>query len=404
MPDTSLPAQRTTVLIVGGGLAGMTMAAILGRAGVDVTIIDRAPRTNRSDAAFDGRTTAIAAGPQATLERAGIWPLVADEGSPILDIRIADGKAPVFLHFDHREVGDRPFGHIIDNRLLRLAQFEVIDGLETVTHQAPATLIDLNVDKTGCTAMLAEGGSITANLVIGADGRGSLVREFAGIDTVSWPYDQKALVFSVFHELDHQGLALEHFKPGGPFAVLPLLDDEEGRHRSSVVWSERSSVADRLARLDDDRFNSALAEAMGDYLGTPTLAGRRFVYPLNVVHANAYVSERVALINESAHGIHPIAGQGLNVGLRDVELLADIVIEACGLGLDPGTYRLAEYGRRRRADVLSMLAATDGLNRLFSTDFPPVQVARDVGLAIVGRVPPLKKFFMRRAMGVGPIG
>lgn len=397
-------ATHTSVLIVGGGLAGMTMAAILGRAGIEVIVIDKAPRAKRGDPNFDGRTTAIAAGPQATLERAGIWPLVADGGAPILDIRIADGTAPVFLHFDHREVGDRPFGHIIDNLALRLAQFEVIDGLETVQHFSPAGLVALDIQTDRAEARLEDGSLITANLVIGADGRGSFVRDAAGIDCVRWSYGQKAVVFSIAHELPHEGLALEHFKTGGPFAVLPLLDDEQGRHRSSVVWSERSAVADRLVRLDEPAFNAALRRCMGEYLGKAELVGKRFLYPLGVVHANAYAAERVALINEAAHGIHPIAGQGLNVGLRDVELLADLLIEGAGLGLDLGTYRLEEYSRRRRADVLGMLAATDGLNRLFSTSLPPVRLARDLGLAVVSKVPPLKRFFMRQAMGLGRTG
>ena len=394
----------TSILIVGGGLAGMTMAAILGRAGMGVTVIDGAPRKERAGAQFDGRTTAIAAGPRATLERAGIWPLLAERGAPILDIRIADGHAPVFLHFDHREVGDSPFGHILDNRDLRQAQFQVIDGLPNVRHLAPALMTGLTVEPDRATVTLKDGGQIHANLVIGADGRRSAVRQAAGIEAVSWSYGQKALVFPIAHALPHDGLALEHFKPGGPFAVLPLTDDEEGRHRSSVVWSERSAEADRLAGLDEPAFNRALQAALGDYLGQAALGGRRALYPLGAVHADSYHAERVALINEAAHGIHPIAGQGLNVGLRDVELLADLILDGARLGLDPGTHRLAEYSRRRRADVLSMLAATDGLNRLFSTAAPPVRYARDAGLAVVGKVPPLKRFFMRRAMGLGSTG
>ncbi|MEO1250620.1 MAG: FAD-dependent monooxygenase, partial [Pseudomonadota bacterium] len=284
------------------------------------------------------------------------------------------------------------------------AQFEVIDGLETVQHFSPVGLVALDIQTDRAEARLEDGSLITANLVIGADGRGSFVRDAAGIDCVRWTYGQKAVVFSIAHEFPHEGLALEHFKTGGPFAVLPLLDDDQGRHRSSVVWSERSAQADRLVGLDEPAFNAALQRCMGDYLGKVALVGRRFLYPLGAVHANDYAAERVALINEAAHGIHPIAGQGLNVGLRDVDLLADLLIEGAGLGMDLGTYRLEDYSRRRRADVLGMLAATDGLNRLFSTGFPPVQLARDLGLAVVGRVPPLKRFFMRQAMGLGRTG
>ena len=393
---------RTQVLVVGGGLAGLAQAAHLGRYGIEVVVVDQAPRAAHTDAAYDGRTTAIALGTRRILEAAGVWRRVADEASPILEIRITDAGRPVLLHFDHAEMGDEPFGHIVDNRLLRVRQFELLDDLASVRHLAPAKVGALDLGSGLATATLDDGSKIRAELVIGADGRQSFVRRSAGIDTYGWPYRQSAIVLTMTHEEPHNGVALEHFRRNGPFAVLPMTDDADGRPRSSVVWSETPERATAFARLNLQDFTAELQARVGDWLGAVAVAGRRFVYPLSVLQARRYTAPRLALIGEAAHAIHPIAGQGLNLGLRDAAALTEAVVDAARLGLDIGAPALlAGYARLRRPDNLMMLAATDGLLRLFSNAIPPIRLARGVGLEAVGRLPPVKRFFMSHAMGTG---
>jgi len=409
------PVVDTRVLIVGGGLAGMTLAALLGGAGIDATVVDRESRPDRSAPDFDGRTTAISYATRKVLDGAGLWAPVAGRAAPIRDIRIADdayrpGAPGVFLHFDHREMagrtGGEPFGHIVENPVLRAAQFARVDGLPAVRHLAPARVVALDLPRGGAdgrraTATLDDGRRIRAELVVGADGRASFVRRAAGIAADRWSYDQAAVVCWFAHAEPHRGLALEHFLPAGPFAVLPMLDDDRGRPRSALVWTERPARAERLAALDDVRFRAALQRTLGDWLGEVVDAGRRFRYPLGVVHARRYVAPRLALIGEAAHGIHPIAGQGLNLGLRDAAWLAELAVDAARLGGDVGAAPLlARYERGRRLDNTLMIGVTDALDRLFSTGLPPVRAAREAGLAAVGRLPPLKRLFMGQAMGL----
>ena len=412
--DASSAAKATLncrVLIVGGGLAGLTLAARLGKVGLPVIVADRETKKARAALPFDGRTTAISYGSQQVLDGAGLWqPLLAD-AEPIVDIRIADDQQPLFLHFDHREMASEsdgaPFGHIIENRLIRLAQFAALDDLGSVTHLAPATVTAIDRSSDAVTATLADGTQIKAEIVIGADGRGSMVRQDANIGFRRWRYNQHAIVCTIAHATPHNGLALEHFMPEGPFAVLPMTDAPKGKgagidHRSSIVWTERPARADYFLGLTVADFNKALNARIGGYLGRVRLLGDRFRYPLGVLHARRYTDTRMALIGEAAHAIHPIAGQGLNLGLRDVALLSDLLIERARLGLDVGDGGLlATYERRRRPDNAAMLATTDLLNRLFSNRVLPIRAARGLGLEMVGRVPPLKRFFMRQAMGLG---
>lgn len=400
------PAVITTrVLIVGGGLAGMTMAAALGRHQVDTLVVDRLGRPALVDAGYDGRTTAISLSSRRVLEATDLWPEVADQGEPILDIRIADdatGDRPGLsvLHFDHREVGREPFGHIVDNRALRIAQFDVVDRLATVQHLSGVTVVGLSADTTGVDVVLADGRTIRAELVIGADGRGSLVRQQAGITARRWRYDQTALVCVMGHAIPHQGVALEHFLPAGPFAVLPMTDGVDGMHRSSVVWTERPAAAEAFLNGPVTDFEAGLAHRVNGYLGDVHLEGRRFAYPLGVLHADRYIAARIALVGEAAHAIHPIAGQGLNLSLRDVAALTELVIDRARLGLDLGDPALlTRYERWRRPDTVAMLLATDGLNRLFATAAPPIKLLRNAGLSVVGRLRPAKQFFMKTAMG-----
>lgn len=399
-------ALRTQVVVVGGGLAGLTMAAALGQAGIDTVILDQEPAATRALPEFDGRSTALSYGSRRIVAQAGLWEAVAAQAEPILEIRIADGRAPVFLHFDHQEMAGEadgaPFGHIVENRLLRLAQFERLEALPAVRHIAPARVVAVETGAGNAAVTLADGRAVRADLVIGADGRFSFTRQALGVPARSWAYRQRAVVCTMAHAEPHDGIAVEHFLPAGPFAVLPMTDDAEGNHRSSIVWTEDPDTADDLVHRPATAFDAALQAKVGDWLGPVQTLGRRFTYPLGVVHARRYGARRAALIGEAAHGIHPIAGQGLNLGLRDIAVLAELLVERNQLGLDLGDPALLRrYEQRRRPDNVAMILATDGLNRLFSTDFAPVHLIRDLGLAAVGRLPPVKRFFMRQAMGLG---
>jgi 2-octaprenyl-6-methoxyphenol hydroxylase len=247
---------------------------------------------------------------------------------------------------------------------------------------------------------LSDGRVLRADLVVAADGRQSEQRKLAGIRTQDWSYRQTGIVCTVAHELPHEGVAQERFLPAGPFAILPMTDDAEGRHRSSLVWTEPPERAAVLLKLGPAEFNAEIAQRFGDHFGRLEAIGPRWSYPLNFLLAERYIDHRLALVGDAAHGIHPIAGQGLNLGLRDIAALIEIVVEAKRLGLDPGAAdRLEEYARWRRTDTMVLAAVTDGLTRLFSNDIPAVQLARDLGLGAVQKIPPLKKLFMQHAMG-----
>ena len=394
------------VLVVGGGMVGLTLAAALGGVGLRVAVVDRTDPAHLLDAAFDGRTSAIAHGSKRALDAIGLWPALAPDAEPILDIRVSDGASPLFLHYDHREVG-APLGYIVENRAIRRTLFAHLRGLANVTLKAPMSVAGLETRPGAVEATLGDGTAVRAALAVGADGPRSWLRRRAGIALAEWRYKQTGIVCTMAHERPHRGIAHERFLPAGPFAVLPMTDDASvaagrlGRHRSSIVWTEREELAPAMLELDDDAFSDELAERFGDHYGAVRVAGPRWSYPLALHHAESYVAPRLALIGDAAHLIHPIAGQGLNLGLRDVAALAEAVVDAGRLGLDIGAADvLARYQRWRRFDNTVLIAATDGLNRLFSNDVPAVRLARDLGLGAVNRVPPLKRFFMRHAMGV----
>jgi 2-octaprenyl-6-methoxyphenol hydroxylase len=362
-------------------------------------VIDREAPAAREAEPFDGRSSAIAQASRRILAGIGLWAGMAEEAQPILDIRVSDGRvgrpaAPLFLHFDHRAVGE-PFGHIVENRVIRTALSRAVAGCPNLTHLAPAELAESHRRGQGVSARLVDGRRIEAQLLVAADGRESRLRAEARIPALRWAYPQAGIVATVGHALPHEGVAHEHFLPSGPFAMLPMTGN-----RSSIVWTERADLAPAMLELDPKSFATEIERRFGPSLGRIELIGRRWSYPLAFVHAARYADRRLALVGDAAHAIHPIAGQGLNLGLRDVAALAEAVVDAARLGLDVGgPEALTRYQSWRRFDSLAVAAVTDGLNRLFSNDLAPVRLARDLGLAAVDRMPGLKRFFMRTAMG-----
>jgi 2-octaprenyl-6-methoxyphenol hydroxylase len=388
--------MQSDLVIVGGGLVGLTLAAACAGAGLDVAVIDREEPARMVDAAFDGRTSAIALGSQRILAGIGLWHHIAREAEPIREIRVADGDSPLFLHYDHAEIGPDPLGYIVENRVLRRALLARVAVLPTLRHFAPTRVAAALRKVGGVEVALEDGGSVSGALLAAADGKSSPLRQAAGIRTVEVRYPQTAIVCTVRHERPHLGIAVEHFLPAGPFAILPMTGD-----RSSIVWTERAALAPRLLALDAAGFHAELARRFGDFLGRIEVVGPRWSYPLSLMHAERYGAERLVLVGDAAHVIHPIAGQGLNLGLRDVAVLAELIVDARRLGLDIGNADiLARYERWRRFDTVALAAVTDGLNRLFSNTVPPLAWMRGVGLAAVNRMPPLRRFLMRHAMGL----
>jgi 2-octaprenyl-6-methoxyphenol hydroxylase len=387
---------RADVLIVGGGPVGGTLACALSAAGMEVVAVDQADPAAGLDAGFDGRASSIALGSQRILDALGLWAGMEPHAAPIRHIRVSEGDSPLFLHYDERDTGGPPFGYMVENRFIRKALFDRIPTLDTVRLLAPARVRGLERSGSGVEARLADGRRISARLIVGADGRASGVRAGAGIRVTGWPYRQTAIVCTVAHERPHDFVAHEHFLPTGPFAVLPLLGN-----RSSIVWTERKDLAPAIMALDEAEFLAELERRFGDYLGRLTVVGPRWSYPLSLQHAETAIALRLALVGDAAHAMHPIAGQGLNMGLRDVAALTEVLAEARRLGLDIGAHTVLErFQRWRRFDNTVMLAMTDGLNRLFSNAIGPVRLARGLGLAAVNRMPPLKRLFVRSAMGL----
>lgn len=383
---------RVELAVVGGGLNGLTLGIACAAAGLEVAVIDHEDPATMLGERFDGRTSAIAFGSMRVLDGIGVWPLVADKAEAIREIRVADNSAPLFLHYDHREIGDEPLGSIVENRDLRRALQARAGALPNLRLVAPMTV----TSRADGTLTLASGDTVRAELVAAADGKNSPLREAAGIRAVKWSYPQIGIVATVRHAKPHRGVAVEHFLPAGPFAILPMTGN-----RSSIVWTERADLAPKLLALDDAAFHRELAARFGDFLGEISVEGPRWSYPLSFLHAETYIAPRLALVGEAAHVIHPIAGQGLNMGIRDIAALAECLVDGRRLGLDlADSGVLARYERWRRFDNVVLAAVTDGLNRLFSNSVPPVKLARDLGLAAVGEVPPLKRFFMRHAMGM----
>ena len=399
-PDADI--IEAEVLIIGGGLVGATLATALGQAGLDVCVVDLADPKANLDAGFDGRASAIALATSRVLAGLGLWTALAEEAAPILNIRVSEGDSLFFLHYDHEDIGDEAFGYMVENRNFRKALFHRLQDLETVRMLAPASIAALDRNTHGVQATLADGRGIRARLAVAADGRGSQTRDRAGIKVTNWSYEQFGIVCTVAHEKCHDFVANEHFLPAGPFAILPLKGDKDRPgHCSSIVWTERADLTPAIMALDDAAFQIELERRFGDFLGPIEVVGPKWSYPLSLQYSQATISDRLALVGDAAHAMHPIAGQGLNMGLRDIAALAEVVLDARRLGMDIGDGVVLErYQRWRRFDNTLMLAMTDGLNRLFSNNIRPLRLIRDLGLAAVNQLPPLKRYFMRHAMGL----
>jgi 2-octaprenyl-6-methoxyphenol hydroxylase len=404
MSGSQISAKEVDIVIIGAGPVGGALACRLANIGKKVVLIDHAALPPMEHPDFDGRAYAIAAGSRRLLDEAGLWDALPYAPCPILDIRVTDGKpgrpaSPLQLQFDHTKVGNNPFGWIIEARALRIAINREIHASGNIMLLAPAVAtVKRFPDANGEAVFVSvkDGPEFAAKLVVAADGRNSALRSQAGIPVTRIPYRQSAVVCAIAHEKPHHGEALEHFLPGGPFAQLPMSGTENHPNISAIVFTDKHEVAARLGQLDDARFTREVAKRLGTHLGAIELVGKRWTYPLSAMHAARYTTPRLALVGDAAHGIHPIAGQGLNLGLRDALALADLIEGA----EEPGSAALlAKYQAARRPANLMMLAATDSLDRLFSTDNPVVRLARDLGLAAVDRMPRLKRRFMLTAMG-----
>jgi 2-octaprenyl-6-methoxyphenol hydroxylase len=386
------------LIIAGGGMTGLALACTVAGANVPVLLIEQRPLPDTTALAFDGRVTAIARGSRHLLEGIGIWPYLVEEAQPILDIEVGERHSPLTVHYDHRAVGGEPLGHIVENRVIRRALLRRLAELSTGTLEiaAPERWGRIERRTDFVEIELASGQRVRARLLAAADGRGSPLRDFVGIGVTRWNYRQTGIVATVAHAKPHRGRAFERFFATGPLAMLPMLGN-----RSSIVWAADDRLARELIALGDQDFIGELADRFGDRYGALELAGPRWHYPLAMAQARRYTDRRLVLAGDAARTIHPIAGQGWNLALRDVAALAELVVDARRLGLDPGgSYLLQRYERWRRFDSLALIGITDGLNRLFANDLLPLRLARELGLGAVERIPPLKRFFMRHAMGL----
>ncbi len=390
------------IAIVGGGLNGPALALALAQSGLSVTIIDALPDKQRRNAAFDGRAYALALASVRLLRAIGVWDGLKDRTQPILEIKASDGRAgagplsPFHLHFDHAELEEGPMGHMCEDRMLRPALLAAMKATDGITQISGDAVTAQTVEAGGATLTLASGKTLRARLIVGADGRASGTAARAGITRTGWGYGQTALVCALKHEKPHHGIAHQFFMPPGPLAILPLPGNV-----SSIVWSERDKTAAAFAALDDADFMQVLRPRFGDFLGEITLTGKRYTYPLGLSLADSFVAPRLALVGDAAHGMHPIAGQGLNAGLRDVGALTQVLTEANRRGEDLAAPDVLErYQRWRRFDVATLALTTDLSNRLFSNDNPLLRAVRDIGMGAISATGPLRRAMMREAAGL----
>jgi 2-octaprenyl-6-methoxyphenol hydroxylase len=453
-PEGFASEAEAQLIVVGGGLVGLTLAIACAEGGIRTIVVEAEPSDALTATGYDGRSAAIAYGSQQVLAAIGAWDRIAPHAQPILDIRVTDGawhvkgESHAFVHYSHkdlnpdvrdqmpdvsglacepeslarsnaarpgsprsnltsdiRHLAPEPFGFIVENRATRVALLARAGECANLMHIAPRSVTALDLGGDIASVTLDDGTVLAAQLVVAADGKQSALRRMADIQARRFGYRQTAIVCTVTHALPHQGVAHEHFLPAGPFAMLPMTDEvlEDGtvRHRSSIVWSEDPRLVPMLLKLDDDSFGKEIERRFGFSLGKVRPLGLRFSYPLTMTLADTYVRQRFALAGDAAHGIHPIAGQGFNLGVRDAAALAEVLVEAARAGLDLGSMDVLErYARWRRFDNIMLSTFMDGLTRLFSNDLAPLRLARDAGFALFNRTMPLKRLAMRHAMGI----
>lgn len=387
--------KSSDIVISGGGMIGMIVGGGLAQQGITITIVDREVAAAQLDPKFDGRSSAIAFASCQMLKALGIWESMGAEAEAIKEIRVSDGPSLLHLHFDHQDLGEGPLGYMVENRHIRHGLFQWAAQIDGLTILAPHEVIGYKPLSGGAMVSLKSGKRIECQLVIAAEGRGSRLRKLAGIRTTLLPYHQTGIVTTIEHELPHFGIAHERFLPEGPFAILPL-----GGNRASLVWTTSEELAPTIMGLSQRAFEAEIQKRVGDFLGHVTALEHRWSYPISLQVAEDYTAPRLVLVGDAAHGIHPIAGQGLNLGLRDVGALIEVLAGAHKNGSDLGADDvLAAYARWRRVDNLLLIAVTDVLNRLFSNRSRALRLARDVGLGLVNRQAGLKRFFMRHARG-----
>jgi 2-octaprenyl-6-methoxyphenol hydroxylase len=387
--------ERADVIILGGGLVGLTLAIALDRHGLSSIVIDPADPEKVAAPAYDGRATAVASASWRMLETIGVGERLEGEGCPIRTIRVSDGLEPGGLVFDP-PADDEPLGMMFENRRLRAALRECALASDKLNLLMPARAAVVVRDQAGVRVALEDGRAVTAPLLVGAEGRGSPTREAAGIAMARWSYDHSAIVATVTHERPHGNTAYEIFYPSGPFAILPMLPDT----RSAIVWSVPAADSAAVIDLPDRAMAAEIEKRMGGFLGAVEMAGPRWTYPLGFHHAATITAERLALVGDAAHGIHPIAGQGLNLGFRDAAALAQVLVEGARLGMDLGDAQLlGRYERWRSLDTFMVAAATDGLTRLYGVPGRTASAVRRFGMGLVGRIGPLKDRLMAEARG-----
>lgn len=389
------------VAVIGGGLSGLCQALLLAQQGIKTVCLDKEPSLLQLKKDYDTRTTAISWGSRNVLRRIGVWQLLEDKACPINDIKIMDGDSSFVLSFLSEEVDGKDFGWILDNYDLRLALHKCAKAQENLAHITGAEAQMFHVKQSCASVTTTTGEDYTAKLLIGCDGRRSKMREAMGIGTWGHEYGQTAIVCLVNHEKPHNNVAIEHFLPEGPFASLPMMNDEKGDSCSAVVWSIHGGDARQYLECGEDVFNAHLNRLYQGIFGEVKLSGKRAAWPLNIVMAYEYTRPRMVIMAEAAHGIHPIAGQGLNLSFRDCAEMAEILMRAKSRGeTDFGCPAIIqEYQKARRIDNTLMGIAMEGFNRIFSNNKRIPRVFRRTGLRIIGKLPPFKRFFMTQAMG-----
>ncbi|MDA7550389.1 FAD-dependent monooxygenase [Rhodobacteraceae bacterium] len=391
----------TDIAIVGGGLNGAIMSLALAEAGFTVTLIDPQTLKSKQNPHFDGRSYSLAIASVRLMQALGLWEELAPNAQPILEIKVADGRAysnpsPYFLYFDHHEIEEGPMGHMVEDRHLRPLLQKRLQSVSQINYRAGLSVSEMTITDTHAELRLNTEETITTRLVIGADGRQSQTAERAGIKRTGWRYGQTALVCALSHNIPHQGVACQYFMPPGPLAILPLTGNQ-----SSIVWTESDANAATIMAMDNNDYMAVLQPRIGDYLGKVELVGALYSYPLNLTIAQNYVMPRLALVGDAAHGVHPIAGQGLNLGLRDIAALSEVLSDARLRGEDFSSLAiLLRYQEWRRFDTTALAVATDAVNKLFSNDNSFFRTLRDLGMGAINSLPALRRSFIREAAGL----